>query len=439
MTAAAAVLVSGALAVASPAPAAEKAIWGPLQTPSGVSAFPMYRRLGVDTFQLALEWRSIAPTRPSRPTDPADPAYRWPADVDTALRESRGINVALLVQASPAWANGGRSKIYAPAPRAYADFLVAASRRYPAVRRWMIWGEPNRADRFNAGGNYAQTAPRAYARVLDSAYGALKRVSRRNKVIGGMTWTGGDIKPAPFLRRMRLPNGRPPRLDWFGHNPFPFRRPNLKEVPVANGWRDMSDTDTLIREVRRTYRPLRRKPRLWLSEFTVLSDKGSRDFELFFSRRTQALWLRDAYRIANRLPAVAGLGWLSLTDEPEARGSSNWGLLTASGARKPAFFAYRAAPSRRFRPSVRAPRRVSRARLGRSRVVIRVRPRIRGRVRAILVTSRGRVVARGRRVLRSGRFGKIRLRRAGRPARGRVRLVVDAHRGERVTKVVTAR
>jgi hypothetical protein len=436
-------MLTAALALGAPLPAsaAEKAIWGPLKLPDGRSAFPTYRHLGVDTLQMSLEWSQAAPSRPRRPRDPNDPAYRWPAELDTAVREARGINVAVLAHGSPRWANGGRSRIHAPDPAAFADFLRAASRRYPSVRRWMIWGEPNRADRFRPNGQYSQSAPRVYARLLNIAYGALKSASRRNIVIGGMTWTGGDIKPAPFLRRMRLPNGRPPRLDWFGHNPFPYRRPFLKETAHSEGFRDISDVDTFGREIRRAYRRTRRRPRLWLSEFTVLSGKPSRDFDQYFSKRTQAGWLRDAYDIANRVPSVAGLGWLSLVDEPEATGSSNWGLLTASGTRKPSFFAYRyrAAPSRRFRPRVRAPRRVPRARLGRSGIVIRVRPRISGRVRASLVTSRGRSIARGRRTLRPGRFAKLRLRGAGRPAGGRLRLVVDARRGERVTKVVVAR
>lgn len=40
----------------------------------------------------------------------------------------------------------------------------------------MIWGEPNRSDRFQPEGN--PTAARAYAPLLDAAYVALKRVSR---------------------------------------------------------------------------------------------------------------------------------------------------------------------------------------------------------------------------------------------------------------------
>ena len=35
---------------------AEKAIWGPLTMPDGSNAFPLYRRLGVDTFQIQLSF-----------------------------------------------------------------------------------------------------------------------------------------------------------------------------------------------------------------------------------------------------------------------------------------------------------------------------------------------------------------------------------------------
>jgi hypothetical protein len=221
--------------------------------------------------------------------------------------------------------------------------MTAASRRYPSVRRWMVWGEPNRADRFQPNDVDKPTGPRAYAPLLDAAYVGLKRVSRKNIVIGGMTWTGGDVKPAPFLRWLKLPNGRRPRLDWYGHNPFPFRKPALRARVAPGGWRDISDMDVFAREVARAFPG---RPRLWLSEFTVVSGQASNIFQIHKSAREQASWLTAAYRIANRLRAVAGLGWLSLYDQAPAPGSANWGLLTNDGHRKPAFRAYKKAPSR---------------------------------------------------------------------------------------------
>ena len=281
------------LANPSSAGAAEKAIWGPVTLPSGMSAFPTYRHLGVDTFQYLLNWAAVAPERPANPGDPGDSAYRWPASLDQAVAAAAAnrINVALLVTRSPGWANGGRSAIHAPDPRAYAEFVAAASRRYPSVRRWMIWGEPNRSDRFQPNTEGGPQGARSYAPILDAAYGSLKGVSRRNIVIGGMTWTGGDVKPAAFMNFMRLPSGRPPRLDWFGHNPFPFRFPRLRELAIGGGFRDISDLDTFQRQLRRTYG---KRARFWLSEYLVLSDRPSDAFRLAVSRAAQARWLAAA-------------------------------------------------------------------------------------------------------------------------------------------------
>lgn len=433
-------IVAWALAGPAPAQAAEKAIWGPLTLPGGTSAFDTYRRLGADTFQLQLRWSNVAATRPANPRDPADPAYKWPDEVDRALAEAKrtGMEVALLVTRTPPWANGNRSAIRAPnSPADFGDFLEAASKRYPVVRKWMIWGEPNRLDRFQPGkeGSPAVSA-RAYAPLLDAAYVALKRVSRRNIVIGGMTWTGGEIKPQPFLAAMRMPDGRRPRLDWYGHNPFPFRFPNLRELAIGGGFRDISDLDTFSRELRRTYR---RPVKLWLSEFTVLSDKRSNVFELFVSRTEQAKWLRAAFGIADSLSSVAGLGWLYLLDQPEAPSSSNWGLYTSTGAPKPAARAYRLAPSVRHRPQVRSARRVGRTRLRKRGVPVSVRPKISGRVRVKLVDRRGRRIASVARRGRAGRLIRLRVRSRRIVRRGRYRLEVKARRGATVRRVLRVR
>ena len=423
------VVMTALCAGAPSAQAAEKAIWGPVTLPSGGSAFPVYADLGVDTFQYALSFADVAPTRPAAVDNPSDPAYRWPAELDKAVADAAAsrINVALLVTRSPGWANGGRSQLHAPDPEAFAGFMAAASRRYPSVRRWMIWGEPNRADRFLPNAENSPEGPRAYARILDAAYGALKGVSPRNIVIGGMTWTGGDVKPAAFMEFMRLPDGRPPRLDWFGHNPFPFRFPNLRELAVDGGFRDISDLDSFQRQLRRTYG---RRARFWLSEFLVLSDRGSDQFRMSVSQAEQARWLRAAYRIADDLDSVAGLGWLSLLDEPERPGSSNWGLLTAGGGRKPAYAAYRRAPSERFRPLIRAPRRVRRAALGSRGVVVRVRASIGGRA-TVELSRGGRRVARLRKGVSTAKVAVFRLR-TRLPSRGRYRLTVRAPRAATV-------
>ena len=330
-----------------------KGIWGPATLPDGSSAFPTYQDLGVDVLQVQLQWNLVAAARPTRPTDPADPVYRWPATIDDAVARARAahVGIALMVRGSPAWTNGGRSSAWTPRPSAYADFLTAASRRYPSVRRWMIWGETNRAAVFQPLPANSRTGPRAYAKLLASAYKALKRRSARNRVVGGMTFSFGDVRPAQWLRWMRLPSGKPPPLDEYGHNPFTRRRPNLRLRGYAGypGARDISDADTFASELHQTYRHAYRRfrrsgPKLWLSEFTVSSDRPNRAFDFAVSRTEQATWLRAAYRIALRHSWVSGLGWFSLLDDPATQaGGLTTGLMTYDGRRKPAYNAYRRA------------------------------------------------------------------------------------------------
>lgn len=350
--------VAAATALAAPARAGGlKSIWGPTELEAGsaacptrtapCSAFPIYRRLGVDVFQYQLHWDEAAPTRPAHPRDPDDPAYHW-GEIDRVAAEARrnGIRLAVLIQRTPRWANGGRPPIWAPrgkrGARAFADFAFAASRRLPSVRMWMIWGEPARKENFRPMRAGSPAGPRLYARLLDAAYGALKKARRRNIVIGGMTLNGGTVMPTLFLRWMKLPNGRPPRMDLFGHNPFDGRFPDLADDPIGR-FRGFNDIDTYHREIRAYYRRGHRKvPRLWISEWTVISGKPSSIFLSFHvSIRAQARWLRAAFAIARRTPYVAGMGWFTLLDQPNHFGSANWGLLRANGTPKPAFNAYK--------------------------------------------------------------------------------------------------
>lgn len=426
---------------AAGAQAAEKSIWGPVDPVAGASRpFDLYRSLGVDTFQVHLDFAGAAPTRPTNPRDPADPAYRWPPTLDRAVAEGKrtGIAVAIQVSRSPRWANGNRPPVWRPSARAFADFLVAASRRYSSVRRWMIWGEPSRVAVFQPHSAKSKTGARRYATLLDSAYGALKSVSRRNIVIGGMTYTGsgGETNPARWLKAMKLPNGRPPRLDWFGHNPFSGRYPRLRERARRGGARDICDMDLFAKEVARTYRRIGRRPKLWLSEYVIPSDHGSEVFSLYVSRRGQAQWLRAAYRIADALPSVAGLGWVQLADEPESNQSTTFGLITAKGVRKPSFYAFHSAPSRAFRPSVRVAPRIGRARLAGRGLRVSIRPRASGSVEATLVRRGGR--ARLRRTSRTALAGVVKRisLRSHRLPRGRYTLTVKASRGARVLRRV---
>jgi hypothetical protein len=373
------------LAWASSAGAAEKSIWGPTPnfpannqncpTPAPCSAFPTYAQLGVQNFQMQIPWDRVATSRPGNPRDPNDPAYTWPSYADSSVQQAAqyGMSVTVLVQGTPAWANGGKGRQWVPDNvQDYADFMYAISKRYPTVHRWMIWGEVNYGANFQPMPDHSPVGPRAYAALCDAAYVALKQASPANIVIGGDTLNANiPVSPAEFIRWARVGKGkkkRPPRLDWWGQNPFEGRYPDIRQ-PALNNLLGLSDADTIHKLLKRAYLGKKKKrkgkkassaayiskkgkkkrristPPIWFSEYTVLSTHPAHFFLGFYvSDQEQAQWLSGAYQLANSLPYVKGLGWYRLDDEQEGSGSADWGLMSYTGARKPSFFAYQSAP-----------------------------------------------------------------------------------------------
>jgi hypothetical protein len=327
-----------------------KAMWGPA-VHDGVSLFPTYRDLGVKIYEEDLNWFEVARPRPHNPRNPNDPAYVWPAKVTQAVAEARRyhIQVALEIIGSPHWANGGKPWVWAPSnPQDYANFAIAAAKRYPSVHLWMIWGEPSRSHNFEpldpakpfAKLNVHQrSAPHRYARILDAAYGALKGVNRANMVIGGMTYTTGDISTQQWIENLRLPDGKPPRLDMYGHNPFSFRAPNLSNPPSPDQQIDFSDLGRLAKLVDRYLgRPGNPHPKLFISEWTVPTAVDL-EFNFYVESLVQARWITEGLTIAQSLPSVYAVGWIHLYDEPPA---SHGGLIQTGGAEKPGYSAWKA-------------------------------------------------------------------------------------------------
>ena len=344
-------LLAAALA-AAPAGARQshkKAIWGPTSI-AGVSQFPEYRRLGAGIYEISMNWSRVAPTRPRHARDPNDAAYQWPADVDAAVAEAPRHNMRVLVQVigAPRWANGGHAWNYAPhRPADYANFVRAAARRYRTVHLWMVWGEPSRRPDFRPltparpGTKLTRrqaAAPRRYARILDAAYGALKRESSRNLVVGGNTYTTGDISTYQWIENLRLPNGRPPRMDLYGHNPFSFREPNLANPPSPMQQVDFSDLRRLASLIDRRLRGSSRHTiRLFLSEWTIPTHVDG-EFNYYVDPPVQARWIRSGLAIVRRWSRIYSLGWIHVRDDPP---TSYGGLLTEGGTRKLGYAAFR--------------------------------------------------------------------------------------------------
>jgi hypothetical protein len=336
---------------AGPAPQTlKKAAWGVTEH-DGASMFPIYRDLGVGIFQTQARWDQIALSRPARPTDPADPAYRWPPYLDRVIAEAAayGITVTIQIIGTPSWASGSSEWNAGPAqPAEFGQFAAAISRRYPSVRHWMIWGEANskrafdpvvgaRATRKTKLKKKQRRAPRLYAQMLDAAYEGLKSVNSANLVIGGNTFQGAGhpvIRPYQWLRYLRLPDGSRPRMDMWGHNPYTYRKPDLRDKQSPRGRVDFSDLRRLAKRLDRAFGRPRLK--LFLSEWGIPTERGDA-LQFHVKPKTSRKWVRAAFRIVRRWKRIYTLGWSVPVDTEDAP----QGLLKRNWERKPAYAAFK--------------------------------------------------------------------------------------------------
>ncbi len=342
-------MLTAVLAALAPAGASafEKAVWGPANY-RGINQFPLYHSLGVKIYQTELDWNTVAVHKPTDPTSPKDPAYVWPAQVTKDISQAQRFHIGVLIQVgnAPAWANGGHGGMgWAPkSPVTYAQFVEAVARKYPTVHMWMIWGEPNRKGDFRpeVPAKYSQTrltgaqkrAPHLYAQMLSAAYGVLKHLSPRNKVIGGDTYTAGLLDPQQWIANLVLPSGRRPRMDMYGHNPFSYTVPLFGAAPSSFGEVQFSDLPRL-ESWTKTY--LGHRIPLFLSEFCVPTT-ADQTFNFYISPPSvAATWVKDALVTARHSGYVDALGWVNVHDQLPV---NSCGLIQQNGMRKPDFYSF---------------------------------------------------------------------------------------------------
>jgi hypothetical protein len=337
--------ITPTLATPSSASAFSKAIWGPA-TRNGVNQFPLYRQLGVSIYQLQLDWSQVAPTQPAHPSNPGDPAYQWPASVGQAISEADSYHMRVLIQLidAPAWADGGHAGAgWAPqSARSFVAFTKAAAKEYPSVHLWMIWGEPTKFGNFQPlaaalPGQPLDAAQRAadelYAEMVNGAYGVLKALDHSNLVIGGCTYTTGAVDTLQWIKYMRLPNGKRPRMDMYAHNPFTYESPLFTTLPNPFDEVQFANLPELAHWIDQY---LRKGMPLFLSEWEIPTAPDD-TFNFWVNQNTAAKWVTEAMRESRAWHRIYALGWINVYDDlPLVSG----GLLTQSGKPKPDFYAF---------------------------------------------------------------------------------------------------
>ena len=290
-------------------------------------------RLGVDLVRINVRWDDVAARKPAKPTNHLDPAYDWAAP-DALLHGLRRHGIAPIVTlvGAPRWTNRGRAPNWAPtSPNALANFAYATAQRYPWVRRWLIWNEPNKYWQLRP------TSARTYTRVLlNPAYAQLKRANRNNLVGGGVTAPRGgrgSVSPVDWIRDMRAARAR---FDAYAHHPYPMSR---FETPASGGCRScetitMANLERLLANVQRAWGT---RKRIWLTEYGYQTNPPDRS--LGVSPALQARYLSEASLRVYRAPRVDMLIRFLVRDEASvARWQS--GLFTIDDEPKLAALAF---------------------------------------------------------------------------------------------------
>ncbi len=280
--------------------------------------------LGVEVVRLTLEWRQIETT---------EGAFDWSKE-DTALDALRAVGIApvLAIWGTPEWANGGRGPNVPPASAGdIAAFAHAAAERYPWVRRWVVWNEPNQRRWL------LPPSPALYvSRLLNPAGKAIKDVIPRASVAGGATAPRGGqggMSPVAFIRGMGRAGAH---LDAYAHHPHPL---TPAESPTSGGCDhcetiSMATLERLLVETKKAFGP---RTRIWLTELGYQTNPPDRI--LGVPRGTQARYVEEAQRRAYLAPRVDLLiQYLVQDEDPVAAWQS--GLETATGRPKPSFRAF---------------------------------------------------------------------------------------------------
>jgi hypothetical protein len=287
--------------------------------------------IGTTTVRFTLRWDQVAHTRPAYPLDPADPAYDWaPFDAVFQGLHAHGIDMVVTLWGSPRWANGGHGPAWLP-KSGFGDFAYAAAKRYPWVRMWTMWNEPNTRT-FSV-----PVSPSLYVRnVLNPGYAFLHRANRRNLVAGGVTSprkTTSGLAPYTFMAGMRAAHAR---LDAYAENPYPG---SSHETPFVDPCR-VCETFSLARlgliraDVTRLFGASKQ---LWLTEYGYQTNPPDR--LLGVSPALQAAYVGQAALRVWAQPGVTMLIHFLVRDEPTLGGWQS-GLFTTRGAAKPAYFAF---------------------------------------------------------------------------------------------------
>jgi len=281
------------------------------------------RKLHAKVVRAELRWSTLEPVRPND-VDAAALAF---TDRLVGAAAAAGIRVIFTVDSTPCWASSAPASLLrncvprksTPAnawpptdPASYAAAVAYLAHRYGAKLAGIeIWNEPDQSNQvYFAGPNKAQR----YAAILKAAYTSIKQADPSVRVLAGSLVGSNGL----FLRALYA-RGIKGYYDGLSVHFYSLTLASVRaihEVQLANG----------------DSRPL------WLDEFgwsSCFPAQRIQEEQACVTARIQAQNLADAIRSLSGTPWVAAAVVYHLQDTAH----ENFGLIAASGSRKPAFAA----------------------------------------------------------------------------------------------------
>jgi VCBS repeat-containing protein len=283
------------------------------------------RGIGIGAARAYIGWADVATRRPTRPRDPSDPAYSWAqTDADMARYGAAGLAVWIAFWRTPAWASGSSDVAVWPLKATdLGDFAFAVAKRYPQVKVFMDWNEPNVK-------SYAKpNTIAAYEPIARAVYAGVKAANPSAEVIAGNLGRYRDNGRDPVLWATTLRADRVP-MDAFGIHPYPdVAKPLSGRAPRSRI--DLFDVPALARIV---------GVPVAVTEFGWSSLLAGAD--------NQAAWTAQAINVARCTPGLSQFVFWGYHDHPVTAGQTpdpwtTYGWLDPAGTPKPAYAAGAAA------------------------------------------------------------------------------------------------
>jgi hypothetical protein len=293
-----------------------------------------------------IRWHLMEPERPKPGAPPYDEPRMHELDELVANAQARGLEVLFTIWGTPAWANGGLAPNHAPTnPDALRDFAHGLAARYPTVRRYSIWNEPNTSlflePQFDADGH--SVAPHAYAELYRAAYAGIKSGNPEAEIAIGETSSHGHDAPSGGraqdshspARFARLLAAEQPRLEFdaWAHHPYPVLAGGAPDL--ASRWPAVTLTSLpRFADALETWFG-RNDIRLWITEFGYETAPAE---PTGIPQVLQAKYAGRAIALAAAEPRVELFVWFTFADEDDNPWQS--GLLDGSGVARPAYASF---------------------------------------------------------------------------------------------------